>query len=222
MDGHEHLDLRALPGSERAPAPGVKKAGSPLPGDAPVEATLVLRRRAELNDATLGAILSRDELAVAHGADPADVDLVVGTLTGLGVEVLSIDAASRRVRVAGTVALLSGVFGTSLEAVTSKDAAGDEVSHRHRTGGLSVPAELDGVVTAVLGLDDRPQARAHFRTAAAASGATSYTPLQLGTIYRFPGGTDGSGQTLTGLRPSPTSHAVVTSGVGAPVGQDDP
>ncbi len=78
------------------------------------------------------------------------------------------------------------------------------------------------MVTAVLGLDDRPQARAHFRTAAAASSATSYTPLQLGTIYRFPGGTDGSGQTLTGLRPSPTSHAVVTSGVGAPVGQDDP
>src|SRR5450756_2518658 len=196
MDGHEHLDLRALPGSERAPAPGVKKAGSPLPAGAPVEATLILRRRAELNDARLGAILSRDELAVAGGADPADVDLVVGTLTGLGVEVLSIDAASRRVRVAGTVALLSGVFGTSLEAVTSKDAAGDEVSHRHRTGGLSVPAELDGVVTAVLGLDDRPQARAHFRTAAAASSATSYTPLQLGTIYRFPDGTDGSGQTL--------------------------
>src|SRR5450759_1820057 len=27
---------------------------------------------------------------------------------------------------------------------------------------------------------------------------------------------------LTGLRPSPTSRAVVTSGVGAPVGQDDP
>jgi len=27
---------------------------------------------------------------------------------------------------------------------------------------------------------------------------------------------------LTGLRPSPTSHAVVTPGVGAPVGQDDP
>jgi aryl-alcohol dehydrogenase-like predicted oxidoreductase len=27
---------------------------------------------------------------------------------------------------------------------------------------------------------------------------------------------------LTGLRPSPTSHAVVTSGVGGPGGQDDP
>lgn len=149
-------------------------------------------QRRPRNDATLGAILSRDELAVAGGADPADVDLVVGTLTGLGVQVLSTDADARRVRVAGTVALLSAVFGTSLEAVTSKDAAGDEVSHRHRTGGLSVPAELDGVVTAVLGLDDRPQARAHFRTSASALGAPSYTPLQLGTIYRFPGGTDGS------------------------------
>ena len=29
-------------------------------------------------------------------------------------------------------------------------------------------------------------------------------------------------EALTGLRPSPTSRAVVTSGVGAPVGQDDP
>ncbi len=195
MDAHEHLNLRALPGSERAPAPGVTKAGAPLPAGAPIEATLVLRRRAELNDATLGEVLSRDELALAHGADPADVDLVVGTLTRLGVQVLSIDAASRRVRVAGAVALLSRVFGTSLEAVTSTDATGDDVSHRHRTGGLSVPAELDGVVTAVLGLDDRPQATAHFRTAAASS-AASYTPLQLATIYRFPDGTDGSGHTL--------------------------
>ena len=194
MVRNEHLDLRALPGSERAPALGAKQAGTPLSADARVEATLVLRRRAELDDATLGSFLSRPELAVAHGADPADVALVVSTLTELGVEVLSTDAASRRVRVAGTAALLGRVFGTSLEGVTSRDAAGDEVSHRHRTGGLSVPAALDGVVTAVLGLDDRPQASPRFRTAA--SSTTSYTSLQLGTVYRFPEGTDGHGQTL--------------------------
>jgi len=87
------------------------------------------------------------------------------------------------------------VFGTSLEAVTSQDSTGDEVSHRHRVGGLSVPAPLDGVVTAVLGLDDRPQASPRFRTAAA-SISTSYTPPQLGAVYRFPAGTDGHGQTL--------------------------
>jgi hypothetical protein len=32
----------------------------------------------------------------------------------------------------------------------------------------------------------------------------------------------GHDRRLTGLRPSPTSHALVTSGVEAPVGQDDP
>ena len=195
MDKHEHLELRALPGSDRTPALGAKQADAPLPADARVEATLVLRRRAELDDATLGSFVSRRELAAAHGADPADVDLVVSTLTGLGVEVLSTDAASRRVRIGGTAALLSKVFGTSLEAVTSQDSTGDEVSHRHRVGGLSVPAPLDGVVTAVLGLDDRPQASPRFRTAAA-SISTSYTPPQLGAVYRFPAGTDGHGQTL--------------------------
>src|SRR5450756_2762520 len=127
MVRNEHLDLRALPGSERAPALGAKQAGTPLSADARVEATLVLRRRAELDDATLGSFLSRHELAVAHGADPADVALVVSTLTELGVEVLSTDAASRRVRVAGTAALLGRVFGTSLEGclLYTSDAADD-------------------------------------------------------------------------------------------------
>lgn len=200
MDGHEHdsehLDLRALPGSERFPAPGVQPGGVALRGDVRVEATLILRRRAQLDDATLTEPVSRAELGVAHGAEPADVDLVVDTLTGLGVQVLSTDAASRRVRVAGSVGLLSRVFGTSLQAVSSRDAAGGQLTHRHRTGALSVPAVLDGVVTAVLGLDDRPQARAQFRTAAAGSSATSFTPPQLGTIYRFPPGTDGAGQSV--------------------------
>ncbi len=200
MNGHKHdhedLDLRALPGSERTPAPGVQPAGVALPADARVEATLILRRRADLDDATLTEPRSRVELGAAHGAKPADVDLVVDILTGLGVQVLSSDAASRRVRVAGSVGLLSRVFGTSLQAVSSRDAAGEMISHRHRTGALSVPAVLDGVVTAVLGLDDRPQARAQFRTAAAGAAATSYTPPQLGTVYRFPPGTDGTGQSV--------------------------
>ena len=57
--------------------------------------------------------------------------------------------------------LMSRVFGTDLAQATSTGANDTEVTHRHRTGGLSIPAALGGVVTAVLGLDDRPQARAH-------------------------------------------------------------
>jgi kumamolisin len=68
------------------------------------------------------------------------------------------------------------------------------VAHRQRTGGLTVPDALEGVVTAVLGLDDRPQARALFRPAAAVD--TSFTPPELGRVYRFPEGTTGAGQTV--------------------------
>ena len=52
------------------------------------------------------------------------------------------------------------------------------------------------VVVAVLGLDDRPQARAHFRIAPAAAARVSYTPTRLGEVYDFPPGTDGGGQTI--------------------------
>ena len=51
-------------------------------------------------------------------------------------------------------------------------------------------------MTAVLGLDDRPQARAQFKIAAAAAAGVTYTPLDLAKIYRMPPGTDGAGQTL--------------------------
>ena len=130
------------------------------------------------------------------GADPADLAAVTDTLSGLGVQVLSADAPSRRVRIAGPAALLGRVFGTELQQVVSRAPDGSAVSHRYRTGGLSVPAPLDGIVTAVLGLDDRPQARAQSRIAAAAAVSVSYTPPQLAEIYRFPPGTDGSGQSI--------------------------
>lgn len=191
-----HLDLRPLPGSERPAAPGLV-AATELPSDLSIEVTLVLRRRAPVPDEVLAEPLPREEFAARYGADPADVELVSGTFRALGVEVIETDVASRRVRVAGPAGVLSQVFGTSLEQVTSSNPAGGEVTHRHRTGGLSVPAALDGVVTAVLGLDDRPQTRAKFRVATAAAVQVSYTPTQLGKIYDFPEGTDGSGQTIS-------------------------
>lgn len=190
------LDLRPLPGSDRPAAPGVI-AATALPADQRIGVTLVLRRRAPVPDEVLASPLPREEFAARYGVDPADVELVSGTLTALGVEILETDVASRRVRVSGAAGVLSQIFGTSLEQVTSTNPVGGEVTHRHRSGDLSVPAVLDGVVTAVLGLDDRPQTRAKFRVATAAAVQVSYTPPQLGKIYAFPEGTDGSGQTIS-------------------------
>ena len=155
-------------------------AAEPLDEQETVAVTLVLRRRA----------------AGEIGAAPADVMLVTETLSALGLQIVAADEPSRRVRVSGTVAQLRRIFGVDLQRVESTLGEGRAVVHRHRTGPLSVPAALDGVVTAVLGLDDRPQARAQFRIAAGAARTTSYTPLQLGEIYRFPPGTDGSGQVV--------------------------
>jgi kumamolisin len=161
---------------------------------------VITRRRAPLpEDAVSGpGSLTRDELASGYGTHPDDAGLIGDVLGGLGLAVTATDPASRRVKVAGTVADLSRAFGTSLRRVTSPDLAarGRRVEHRYREGGLRLPAELDGVVLAVLGLDDRPQARSQLRFAADPAAATVYTPPQVAAIYQFPDGTDGSGQTI--------------------------
>ena len=181
------LRLVPLAGSERPPAPGAV-AAEPVPDDARVEVTLVLRRAAPLDVDALGGAMTREALASAHGAAPADVALVTGAMARLGVEVLDVDPPSRRVRVAGGAARLGAVFGTRL-------VQGPGPGARRRSGSLSVPAGLDGVVVAVLGLDDRPQARSRHVVVPAARAGTSYAPTELGTVYAFPG-TDGSGRTV--------------------------
>jgi kumamolisin len=104
---------------------------------------------------------------------------------------------------------LASMFKTSLRLVTSTRPDGSVTWHRYREGGLQVPAQLDGIVVAVLGLDNRPQVQPRLRRLAAASAApaapatpgaaaapkpVSYTPPQVAAAYQFPAGTDGTGQ----------------------------
>ncbi|MGH3199191.1 MAG: S53 family peptidase [Streptosporangiaceae bacterium] len=197
----ESHPLVQLPGSARAPLAGATPAG-PLDTSERAELTLVLRRRAELPaDVVAGpTVLTSDELAERYGADPADTNLVRQTLAGLGLEVTEVHPATRRIKVAGPLGNLSGAFGVTLQLVSSPDpVSGRSVTHRYREGPLSVPAPLAGVVTAVLGLDTRPQVGPHFRSRgagpAAAQGA-SYPPNQVADIYQFPAGTTGAGQRI--------------------------
>src|SRR6202012_4092243 len=185
-----------LAGSERAAISGVQDLG-PVDEQERIEVTLVLRRRAELPDELVFSpeVISADELADAYGAEPADVDLVGETLGGFGLEVVASDEASRRVRVAGTASALIEACGANLRQARSSQPSG-AVEHRYREGGLHVPAALDGIVIAVLGLDNRPQVRTRFRAAAEAAKTTSYTPPQVAQAYQFPDGTDGTGQTI--------------------------
>jgi kumamolisin len=198
----ESQNLVELPGSARSRLEAATPAGQ-LDTSEQAVLTLVLRRRAEIPAEIVEGptVLTHDQLAERYGADPADVDLVRQTLGALGLEVTEVHASTRRVKVAGTIGALSSAFGVTLQQVSSPDPkTGEDVTHRYREGPLFVPAALDGVVLAVLGLDTRPQARPHFRhrgvaPEAAAQGST-YPPNQVAGIYKFPAGTTGAGQTV--------------------------
>lgn len=129
--------------------------------DAPAEqevlVTVVLRRRAELPaDAARAGVVSRENFAERHGADPADVDLVRAFAEKYGLRVTEADAATRQVKLTGSVASLQRAFRVRLRSPASSRGA-----LRLREGPIMVPAALADVITGVFGLDNRQQAIPH-------------------------------------------------------------
>ena len=186
-----------VPGSERSAPPDAVVQGGCDDAER-TSVTILLRPRASAAPlaARLAAMapadrpfLSRAAFAAAHGADPADALAVQRFAVDAGLVVLETNYARRSVVVEGTIAGLAAAFGTTMQMY--RDGA---TVFRGRTGTLSVPAALGDVVAGVFGLDERPQARAQFRPAAAT--AQSYTPLQIGQAYAFPDGVTGSGETI--------------------------
>jgi kumamolisin len=191
--------LVPLPGSERVPVAGAEPAGSVDP-DERIEVTLITRRGAALPRSAEGFLgrLARAELRLRHDAQAADHDVIAQVMTGLNaaIEVTSSDPGARRMTIAGPAGVLAAAFGTELSLVTSPGPTGAPVTHRARSGSLLIPAGLDGIIMAVLGLDNRPQAAPHYRKARPAAVQVSYTPPQVAQVYQFPAGTDGTGETV--------------------------
>jgi kumamolisin len=187
----------SLKGSERAAVPGARTIGPAEPTER-LNVTLLVRRRARqdftarvaaiASSSAPGPFLSRDEFAKRHGAEASDLAAVRAFAAARGVAVEQEDAARRTVVLSGTVAQFSAAFGVQLHRMTHAGR-----SYRGRTGAIQLPADLSGIVEAVFGLDDRPQASPHFRVRRPASTAASYTPLQVASAYGFPAGT-GQGQ----------------------------
>jgi kumamolisin len=199
-----------LVGSEREPFRGARAVGPADPNERLQVTILVRRRPTSPSISSLVAEmqarpsqerrhLSREEFAAAHGADPADLEKVEEFVHEHGLDVVEVNAAQRRVVVSGTVAAFSAAFGVSL--ATYEHPGG---SYRGRVGNVQIPADLAPIIEAVMGLDDRPQARPHFRFFGEAAGAVrpmaagqiSFTPPQLAQLYNFPPGANGSGQCI--------------------------
>jgi kumamolisin len=214
----------ALTGSERVAMPGARVVAPADPTER-LEVTVLVRRRsaAELHAraAQLAAgqgapFLTREEFATRHGADAADLAAVRAFAAAQGLVVVLEHAARRTVVLSGTVAQFNAAFKVRLQRMQH-----DSCSYRGRTGSIELPSSLQGVVEAVLGLDSRPQAAAHFRVRPAASAAASFTPTQIAALYGFPAGT-GAGQCVAlielggGFRPADLDTYFQGLGVGSP------
>ena len=221
-----------LDGSERSAIPGAQDVGPVVP-DERIELTIRVRpakpgavavatsrATALASAATPGqrGYLSRPQLRAAGGADPAEIGQVEAFARDHRLEVLVSEVAERRIVIAGSAARLSAAFGVALRRY---EVAGR--TFRGRTGPVTIPASLQGIVEGVFGLDDRPQASPHFRIfdpgdggrsagsgdwpgdpAARPTGAfrpakvveQSFTPAQIAHLYDFVTGIDGTGESI--------------------------
>ena len=236
-----------IPGSEREPMSGAKKTAAADPNEV-IQTTIVLRPRQSGPGVELvsdlvarGGRITREEYEARYGADPADVQAVLAFASTFGLALTRVDLGARTLTLTGK----SGDFGKAFQVELGKyEHAGG--SYRGRTGAISVPKELSGIIQAVHGLDNRPQAKPHFRLAKnsarpniAAAAAASYSALQVAQAYSFPSGVTGKGETIgiielgggftssdlntyfsnLGISPAPTVVAVsVDGGQNAPTG----
>jgi kumamolisin len=203
------LNRVTIPGSERSALLGARAVGPADPKERILVTVLVRRRSSSKGLTSLieemstrkppeRRHLSRKEFAVSHGADPRDMKKVAAFARGYGIAVVESNAAQRRVVLSGTVTAFSTAFGVSLANYSHPGG-----SYRGRTGPVQVPEDLAPIIEAVLGLDNRPQARPHVRfatqrgeAASARAQGTSYTPPQIAQLYNFPHGAKGTGQCI--------------------------
>jgi len=195
-----------LKGSERTAMQGAQ-ALAPADPKERLEVSMIIRRGArtalQMRVAKLTAgnrsvgFMSREEFAKEHAADPADLAKVRKFAAAHGLIVAQEHAARRTVVLSGTVEQFNNAFSIQMQRFAHSGG-----SYRGRTGSLQLPQELDGIVEAVMGLDNRPQAMPHFRVRptgngdkshAGAAGPVSFTPTQVASLYGFPSGT-GEGQ----------------------------
>jgi kumamolisin len=163
----------------------------PHEGDEPIEVTVVLRRRGGAPVAAAWpqppAVRHRD-FGDRFGADPDDIKRLRGFAAAHGLQEIGCRPRRRVLHLRGSAASLERAFDVHLGGYQPVD--GGPVF----LGCAGAPSLPEGAI-AVLGLDRRPIAGPHVRKPHTQPSHT-YTPIQLGGLYAFPGGADGSGQTM--------------------------
>ncbi len=201
------MALQPLRGSERKPLPGARPTGKTDPNERFEVSVLLKRQSSDVLSEHVARLargqraerpMTRDDFARQFSAHPDHFATIRKFATAYGLTVAREHAARRTVVLSGTAAQFSKAFGVELQRFEVPGG----ISYRGRVGAVQLPDELQPIVDGILGLDNRPQAKPHFRArpragaaAAPRDGTGSFTPPQLAALYNFPPA-GGQGQTI--------------------------
>ncbi|MBA8888767.1 xanthomonalisin [Dokdonella fugitiva] len=196
-----------------------------------IEVALKMRDRAGLDSYIASAanaqritgvrpMLSTDEVMQRHAPTDDQVKAVVDFLTSAGFKNVVVADNRMLVSADGTADVAQAAFQTSLARVTRKDGSGAIAN----TSPVHIPASLQGIVLAVLGLQDvhRPHVMSQVLDGPQPQAVTGHFPNEFSSIYSGTGVATGAGvtvgiitqgkltQTITDLNSFTAAHGFAT------------
>jgi kumamolisin len=215
----------SFPMSERKAHPGATLAGKTDP-QRNISVSVIVKRKNPLDLAELsGRHLSQEEFSAKYAADPANFDHLrdFAHKHGLTVDEGASSLARRTMVLRGPASKLESAFG-----VTLNDFEQQGKKFHSYTGTISISQEHAEPVEAVLGLDNHPIAKPHFRRldnkkqGNPQQQTESFNPPQVAQLYNFPTAVNGAGQTIGilelggGYNPSDLSSYFAGLGIAEP------
>jgi kumamolisin len=188
----------SFPKSERKAVPGATVAGKTDP-QSNISVSVIVKRKNPLDlEKLTGRHLSQQEFSEKYAADPANFDHLrdFAHKHGLTVDEGASSLARRTLVLRGPARKIEEAFG-----VTLNDYTKDGKKFHSYIGTISMPQDHAEPVEAVLGLDNHPIARPHFRLLdnkkkSKPAQTASFNPPQVAQLYNFPTGVNGAGQTI--------------------------
>jgi kumamolisin len=191
-----------LPGSKKPVPPGQPQTG--LQKTDLINVTLKLRPGQPLPNLTDPNVhrtfvpLSREAFGEQYGTSREDIAAVEAFARHYGFSLVRVEPHKRAVEIRGTIAQMESAFQVTLTRYKAPSGA----LFRGRSGDISIPAELQGIVRGVFGLDSRPFATPKIKrlpppsVTRAAMPSSSYNPTDVAKLYNFPDGFTGKGQCI--------------------------
>lgn len=226
MDKHIQIS-----GSEREILPNARKVDQANPNEK-ISVMVIMRRHsveqdtfAEMNERQFSkAHYTRQSFANNYFIHPDDMKILQDFADDYELTIKETISFAGMVTLTGTIENLNKAFSVEIAEYEHP-----HFRYRGRNGYVHIPERLSEIVQAVLGLDNRPQSKAHFRLLQSGKmfmrnnrKPASFTPIEVARLYNFPENIDCSNQCIGiielggGYRPEDMEQYFSKLGVPAP------